>query len=498
MDAQRFGHDVTHRQHRVQRRIRVLEDVLHVAPHAAHAVAPQAGDVLPVEHHTPAGLGDQAHDGAPGGGLATTGFADQPHGLAGVDHQADTVHGADPADTSAQQAGLDGVIHLQPVDNQQGVACAGFWRSRRTCDRRGARRGIGQQLCHLVREVAGTGVARCHGAQGRVLRGTHRTVTPDGAPRVKGATRGQLRRCRWLAVDGHQPAVHRVDAGNAAQQADGVGMARLPEDLLHPTRFDDAPAVHHSDLVRHFRHHTEVMRDQDHRGAGVGLSLCQHRQHLGLHGHVERGGGFVGNDECGPARHRHGDHGALAHATRELVRVLVHTAFGVGDVDLAQQRDRALRRVGSGHLPMGHLALDHLAADGKHRVERGGRILEHHAHVAPPHLPQGLGPQGRDLDAIELDRALHLGRERQQATDGQRGHTLARPRLAHDAQHFVGIDIEVDAAHRRHRATGTDEGDRQSTYAERQRNPMVRNTGMLSISRTMPPTFLAATIRPMS
>ena len=47
-------------------------------------------------------------------------------------------------------------------------------------------------------------------------------------------------------------------------------------------------------------------------------------QDLGLDGHVERGRRLVGDQQVGVARERHRDHHALAHAARELVRVVVH------------------------------------------------------------------------------------------------------------------------------------------------------------------------------
>ena len=39
---------------------------------------------------------------------------------------------------------------------------------------------------------------------------------------------------------------------------------------------------------------------------------------------------------------RHGDHHALAHAAGELVRIVVHARFGVGDVHQPQHLDGAL------------------------------------------------------------------------------------------------------------------------------------------------------------
>ena len=180
------------------------------------------------------------------------------------------------------------------------------------------------------------------------------------------------------------------------------------------------------------------------------------------------------------------------------MRVLLRPALRVRDVDLAQQLDRALGGARRRHLAVRDLAFDHLTPDGEHRVERGRRVLEHHADVAPAHAAQRLGVKRGDLHAVKLDRALQAGLGRQQAADGQRRDALARPRLADDAQDLAGSDVEVDATHRRHRPAGADEADLQSTDPKRQRRPMVRKTGMLSISRTMPPTFLAATMRPMS
>ncbi len=51
------------------------------------------------------------------------------------------------------------------------------------------------------------------------------------------------------------------------------------------------------------------------------LQLLDEFENLRLHGHVERGGRFVGDEEFGVGDERHGDHHALAHAAAELVRV---------------------------------------------------------------------------------------------------------------------------------------------------------------------------------
>src|SRR3712207_8178831 len=47
----------------------------------------------------------------------------------------------------------------------------------------------------------------------------------------------------------------------------------------------------------------------------------------------------VGNEELRIARERHRDHDALAHPARELVRVVVGAARGVGDRHLARSEE---------------------------------------------------------------------------------------------------------------------------------------------------------------
>ncbi len=61
-------------------------------------------------------------------------------------------------------------------------------------------------------------------------------------------------------------------------------------------------------------HDPEIMGDEHDRRAGLLLALRQQREHLRLHRHVERRRRLVGDDDARPAGHRHGDHGALAHA----------------------------------------------------------------------------------------------------------------------------------------------------------------------------------------
>ena len=252
------------------------------------------------------------------------------------------------------------------------------------------------------------------------------------------------------------------------------------------------------------------------------------RQHLGLHGDVERRGGLIGDDQLWLAGHRHGDDGALAHAAGELVGVLPAAAGGVRDIDLGQELHGPGLGIALAQQPMRHLALGHLPADRQHGVEAGRRVLEDHADIAAAQLAQHLGARTDHLGAGEADGASNACRRWQQAACRERRDALAGAGLADDAQHLVRADIEVDAAHRRHRPAGAGEvhleaanlqnrlshrrrssrrmarrccpggRDRQGGQLHQGATVIVRATSMLSMSGVKPPTSGAATIRPTS
>ncbi len=70
------------------------------------------------------------------------------------------------------------------------------------------------------------------------------------------------------------------------------------------------------------------------------LQLAQQVEDLRLHGHVQRRGRFIRDQQGGVAGQRHGDHGALPHPARQLVRIAVDGLSGFGDADLFQKVNR--------------------------------------------------------------------------------------------------------------------------------------------------------------
>ena len=165
-------------------------------------------------------------------------------------------------------------------------------------------------------------------------------------------------------------------------------MAMLLKRTLVGRALHDVAGVHDDDLVGARRDHAEVVGHQDHRHLAVALQRAQQVEDLGLHGHVEPGGGLVGHEQAGGAGERDGDHDALAHATGELGRVGLVALDRGGDAHLHEEGERRLLGLSLGQLEVDLEGLGDLVADALHRVERRHGVLEDHGDVGAPELAQ--------------------------------------------------------------------------------------------------------------
>ena len=110
------------RHARVQGRVGVLEDHLHLAAHAAQVAAAQLGQLCAAEVDAAGGGLVELEDGAAGGGLAAAGLADEAQGLARLDVDVDAVDGLDVGDLALKdQAGGDREVHLEALDVDEQV-----------------------------------------------------------------------------------------------------------------------------------------------------------------------------------------------------------------------------------------------------------------------------------------------------------------------------------------------------------------------------------------
>src|ERR1043166_3527205 len=130
--------------------------------------------------------------------------------------------------------------------------------------------------------------------------------------------------------------------------------------------------------------------------------------------------------------------------------ILFEASLRVGDADETEQLDRAPVRRGAVGAAMLLQGLGDLPSDGEHRVERGHRLLEHHADVAPAHLAHLFVGKLHEVAAEEahLTAGDPPGWIRDQAQDRERADRLARPAFADDRDGFARLDGVGNPVHR--------------------------------------------------
>ena len=127
----------------------------------------------------------------------------------------------------------------------------------------------------------------------------------------------------------------------AGEQLARVRMLRIVEHRLGRADLDQLALLHHADAMGEAAHQVQVVGDEQQRHAELGLQRVEQRQDLRLDGDVERGRRLVADQKLRLAGQRHGDHGALALAARELMRIAVDASLRLRDAGAPQQLDRA-------------------------------------------------------------------------------------------------------------------------------------------------------------
>ena len=184
---------------------------------------------------------------------------------------------------------------------------------------------------------------------------------------MEAAAAGKSDRARRIPDDGrrlgHPP---RNELRDGAEQALGVGVARIREELVRRCHLDDPAEVHDGDSVGDVPDDRHVVRDQKQRQSELLAQLLEQVQHRRLHRHVEGRDGLVGDEHFGLECKRACDAHTLALAAGELPRVGVERPRAEADEveQLAAARvDLCLR--------------DHLVR----AKQLGKRLLDGHARV---------------------------------------------------------------------------------------------------------------------
>jgi hypothetical protein len=114
--------DVAHRHARVQRRIRVLEDDLELAPHVSHLRPAEARDVTAVEDDLAGRRLDELDDRARQRRLAAAGLAHEAERLPRLHREVDSVHRMDLPDGALEEPGPNREVLDETLDPEEVVA----------------------------------------------------------------------------------------------------------------------------------------------------------------------------------------------------------------------------------------------------------------------------------------------------------------------------------------------------------------------------------------
>ena len=131
----------------------------------------------------------------------------------------------------------------------------------------------------------------------------------------------------------------------------------------------NSSGIHHRHPVGGLGDHAHVVGHQHDRRAVLPAKPLEQRNDLRLDRDVERGRRLVGDDQPRLGGQRKRNHDPLAHAARELVRIVVKTRRGRRNTGAVEQLDRAAARLRRGEVEMGADRLDQLPADRLKRVE---------------------------------------------------------------------------------------------------------------------------------
>ena len=289
-------------------------------------------------------------------------------------------------------------------------------------------------------------------------------AAPTGKTHRKAARIQQRRAAHWRAA-----RRARQTFGQRGKQGAGVFVLRAVQNFRRRALFHQSALVHDANLFGHLCDDAKIVRDKQHRHAAALPQAHQQGEDFGLYGHVQRGSGFVGNQQARATNQRHGNHHALALAAGKTVRIFRQPRFGFRQQHFFQRCDGCGAARLRGHFrAVQAQGFVELFADGHHRIERTHRLLKNHADVPTAHCGERLGRSAQQFvrapcligkaDAAARPRASF----RQQAEDGQGRDRFAAARFAHQAIRLPGFDADVHALHHGARRIGRAEFDVQT------------------------------------
>ena len=227
------------------------------------------------------------------------------------------------------------------------------------------------------------------------------------AASTEAASLGQVQQVRYHAADAVEPIHLIIHSWDGFQQALGIGMAGVPEQLKGLGLLHDLAGIHNVDNIAHLRHNAHVMGNHQNGGAVVIPELFHELQNLRLNGNVQRGGRLVGDQQLRLTYHGHTDHDALTKSAGKLMRIRMIALLRLGNADLPEDVNDLVFGLFLADILVQQDGLPHLLAHGINGVQGRHRLLKNHGDLIAPDAAHFLFRRLQQIAAHKHHLAVH-------------------------------------------------------------------------------------------
>lgn len=212
---------------------------------------------------------------------------------------------------------------------------------------------------------------------------------------------------------------------------------------------DEVAGLHDEEAMADLMEEAEIVGDKKNGHVMALVEVLEKVDNAFLGGGIEGGGGLIRDEQVGLGTDGGGDGEPLEHTTAEHGGKGLEDGFGWLDTDLGEGLGGA---VAGGLTPQAGAdadGLDELVADGKERVEAGGRFLKDVAQALAAELAQEAWRGAEEIVAgfPEVDGSLVAGSGggREEAAEGEGRNGFSGTAFAGEAKDFGAGEGKGDA-----------------------------------------------------